>query len=61
MSDGVSEVTRTVNRSVLPERSGYFLGSRMVEAAIDAHGLEWTIRAHAQEIEALSSAAAATA
>ena len=61
LSDGVSEVTRTVNRSVLPERSGYFLGARMVESAIESRGLEWAIRASAREIEALSHAAAATA
>ena len=61
LSDGVSEVTRTVNRSVLPERSGYYLGARMVEQAIDARGLEWTVRASATEIEALSNAAIATA
>jgi uncharacterized protein YjaZ len=61
LSDGVSENTRTVNRSVLPERSGYFLGARMVEQAIDARGLEWAVRASAQEIEAAASSAAATA
>jgi hypothetical protein len=61
LSDGVSEVTRTVNRSVMPERSGYFVGARMVEPAIDARGLEWAVRASAQEIEALSNAAAASA
>lgn len=61
LSDGVSEITRTANRSVLPERSGYFLGSRMVESAIDANGLEWAVRASAREIEALDRAAAATA
>jgi uncharacterized protein YjaZ len=61
LSDGVSEVTRTVNRTVLPERSGYYIGARMVEAAIDARGLEWAVRASAQEIEAVSNAAAATA
>jgi hypothetical protein len=61
LSDGVSEVTRTVNRSVLPERSGYFLGARMVEQAIEARGLEWAVRASAAEIEAVSSATVATA
>lgn len=61
LSDGVSEVTRTVGRSVLPERSGYYLGARMVERAADAHGLEWAVRASALEIEALESANAATA
>lgn len=61
LSDGVSEITRTVNRSVLPERSGYFLGARMVESAVATHGLEWVVRAGALEIEALDRAAAATA
>ncbi|MEO5567869.1 MAG: hypothetical protein ABIR92_05225 [Gemmatimonadaceae bacterium] len=61
LSDGVSEITRTVNRSVLPERSGYFLGARMVESAVNANGLEWAVRASAHEIEALDTAAAATA
>lgn len=61
LSDGVSEVTRTVNRSVLPERSGYYLGARMVEPAVANNGLEWAIRANAAEIEALDAAAVATA
>jgi uncharacterized protein YjaZ len=61
LSDGVSEITRTVNRSVLPERSGYYLGSRMVESAIEGQGLGWTVRAKASEIEALANIAAATA
>jgi hypothetical protein len=61
LSDGVSEVTRTVNRSVLPERSGYYLGAKMVELAVDARGLDWAIRANALEIEALATAAAASA
>ena len=61
LSDGVSEVTRTFNRSVLPERSGYYVGARMVESAIDARGLEWAIRASAQEVEALATAAVASA
>jgi hypothetical protein len=61
LSDGVSEVTRTVNRSVLPERSGYYVGARMVEAAIEARGIEWAVRASAMEIEAIANSAAATA
>jgi hypothetical protein len=61
LSGGVSEVTRTVNRSVLPERSGYLLGARMVSAAVDSRGLDWAVRASAQEIEALSASAVATA
>jgi uncharacterized protein YjaZ len=61
LSDGVSEITRTVNRSVLPERSGYYFGARMVESAVEAQGLEWTVRANASEIMAIANAAAATA
>lgn len=61
LSDGVSETTRAVNRSVLPERSGYFVGARMVEAAVEANGLEWTVRAGASEIQAIATEAAATA
>lgn len=61
LSDGVSEITRTVNRSVLPERSGYFLGARMVEAAAENRGLDWAVRASAIEIESLNATAAATA
>ena len=61
LSDGVSEITRTVNRLVLPERSGYYLGARMVESAIEAHGLEWAVRANAAEIQALANASAITA
>jgi hypothetical protein len=61
LSDGISETTRTVNRTVLPERSGYFLGSRMVESAIDQRGLDWVVRANADEIASLETATAATA
>ena len=61
LSDGVSEITRTVNRSVLPERSGYFVGARMVESAVETRGLEWTVRAAADEVAAIANAAAATA
>jgi hypothetical protein len=61
LSGGVSEVTRTVNRTVFPERSGYYLGAKMVEPAILQHGLDWVVRASAAEIEATAATAAATA
>jgi hypothetical protein len=61
LSDGVSEVTRTVNRTVLPERSGYYLGARMVETAVETNGLAWAVRASAEELEALDASAVATA
>jgi hypothetical protein len=61
LSDGVSEITRTVGRTVLPERSGYFLGARMVEAAIDQHGLDWVVRANASEFEMVAAQTVASA
>ena len=61
LSGGMSEEARTVDRVVLPERSGYFLGARLVEPAIEAHGHAWAVRASAPEIAALARAAAATA
>ncbi|MBP6773802.1 MAG: hypothetical protein KA154_12450 [Gemmatimonadaceae bacterium] len=50
LSGGMSDEARTIDRVVLPERAGYFLGARMVEAAINARGLAWAIRASAHEL-----------
>jgi hypothetical protein len=50
LSGGMSDEARTVDRTVLPERAGYFLGARMVEAAITARGFAWSVRASAEEI-----------
>ncbi len=61
LSGGVSDHARTVDRLTLPERSGYYLGARMAEPAIAAHGLAWAVRASAEEITTLGNAAAATA
>ena len=61
LSGGMSDEARTVDRYVLPERSGYYLGARMVEPAVAAKGLSWAIRASAREISALAGATAATA
>jgi hypothetical protein len=52
LSGGMSDEARTVERVVLPERAGYFLGARMVEAAIAAHGHAWAVRASAHELAA---------
>jgi hypothetical protein len=57
----MSDEARTVDRYVLPERSGYFLGARMVEPAIEQRGMAWAVRASARELVALATAAAATA
>jgi Predicted Zn-dependent protease (DUF2268) len=47
---GTSEDTRTIDRMVIPERAGYFLGARMIEAAVERHGLAWCVRASADEL-----------
>lgn len=61
LSGGMSDEARTIDRYVLPERSGYFLGARMVEPAVASKGIAWTVRASAHEVLALAGAAAATA
>jgi hypothetical protein len=61
LSGGMSDESRTVQRYILPERSGYFLGARMVEDAIAERGLAWALRAGALEIVSLSDSAARTA
>jgi len=61
LSGGMSDEARTVDRHVFPERSGYFLGSRMVEPAVAARGLSWTVRASANEITSIASSSAASA
>ncbi len=61
LSGGMSEEARTVDRFLLPERGGYYLGARMVEPAITSRGLPWAIRASAAELTeaALDSVASA--
>ena len=62
LSGGMSDEARTVDgRYLLPERSGYFLGARLCEAGIDAHGLGWAIRASAAELSAYAYSAAVSA
>jgi len=59
LSGGMSDEARTVDRYVLPERSGYYLGSRMVESAVRARGLAWAVRASAAELADAGLAGAA--
>jgi hypothetical protein len=61
LSGGMSDESRTVQRYIIPERAGYFLGARMVEDAIVEKGLAWALRANAREIVSLSDSAARTA
>ena len=61
LSGGMSDEARTVDRYVLPERSGYYLGARMADAAITERGIAWAVRASATELGGLARGAAATA
>lgn len=61
LSGGMSDEARTVDRYVIPERSGYYVGARMVESAVNDRGLGWAVRAGAQELDQLARSAAASA
>ncbi|HLA91141.1 MAG TPA: hypothetical protein VJL28_12000 [Gemmatimonadaceae bacterium] len=61
LSGGMSDEARTVQRYILPERAGYFLGARMVDDAVAERGLPWALRASAIEIVSRADAAARTA
>ena len=62
LSGGMSDEARTVDgRYLLPERSGYFIGTRAVEAGIDARGLAWAVRASDLELSAYAHRAAVSA
>lgn len=57
LSGGMSDEARTVQRYVMPERSGYFLGARMVEAALAGMGLPRAVRESAATLCAAGDAA----
>lgn len=61
LSGGMSDAARTVDRVLLPERSGYYCGAELVERAIARHGLAWAVRADAGEVTAARYDAAQTA
>jgi hypothetical protein len=50
LSGGMSDEARTLERTVVPERAGYLVGSRLVASAMDAQGPAWAVRASASEI-----------
>lgn len=52
LSGGMSDEARTVDRTILPERAGYFLGASMVMPAITSRGFAWSVRASADELAA---------
>jgi hypothetical protein len=61
LSGGMSDEARTIDRHIVPERSGYFLGAKMVENAIRSKGIAWAVRASADEIMSLANSASASA
>ena len=61
LSGGMSDEARTVDKYVMPERAGYFLGARLAEPAVNEKGLAWAIRASADELVAVARGAAASA
>jgi hypothetical protein len=50
LSGGMSDEARMVDRYILPERSGYYFGARLVEPAMAARGAAWAVRAPADEL-----------
>jgi len=57
LSGGMSPSSRLALGRVLPERAGYYLGYRMVEALVAERGLSAALRASALEFEAADDAA----
>ncbi|MEO6443849.1 MAG: DUF2268 domain-containing putative Zn-dependent protease [Gemmatimonadaceae bacterium] len=58
---GTSDDARTVDRVVIPERSGYYMGARMVEPALEQRGAAWAVRAGADELLEIARNTAASA
>src|SRR5438876_4079844 len=48
---GLTAAARLMGGQVLPERSGYYLGSRLVETYVAEHGVASTLRAAADEFQ----------
>ncbi|MGA1309863.1 MAG: DUF2268 domain-containing putative Zn-dependent protease [Gemmatimonadaceae bacterium] len=61
LSGGMSDDARTIQRHLLPERAGYYLGARMVEGGGAARGTAGALRADAQELLAFTDAVVRTA
>lgn len=58
LSGGVGDEARTIDRQVIPERSGYYIGAQMVAPALETNGAAWSVRATADELLAAGAAAA---
>ncbi len=61
LSGGMTDEARTTERFVVPERSGYYIGARMADAAFTTRGAAWAVRAGAHEIVGVAESAAESA
>jgi hypothetical protein len=61
LSGGMSDEARTIDRVVVPERAGYYIGARFAEPAVRQRGVAWALRAPAEDIWGLADSAEATA
>jgi hypothetical protein len=57
LSGGMSPAARLVGGRIVPERSGYYLGYRMVESLVAERGLAAALRAPAGDFQAAEDAA----
>jgi hypothetical protein len=53
LSGGMSPSQRLVGGKVIPERAGYYVGHRLVEAIVAEHGLARALRATAEDCQEL--------
>jgi hypothetical protein len=49
LSGGMSPAARMVGGKIIPERAGYYLGDRMVEAIVSERGIAEALRASGEE------------
>jgi hypothetical protein len=61
LSGGMSDEARTIDRVVVPERAGYYIGARFAEPAVRQRGIASALRASSEEIWGLADSAEATA
>jgi Predicted Zn-dependent protease (DUF2268) len=59
LSDGTSDDARTIERHVIPERAGYFLGHSLVAPAVAERGIAWALRASTHALMEVGRTAAA--
>jgi hypothetical protein len=58
LSGGMSAAQRLVSGKVIPERAGYYIGERMVEAVVAEWGIARALRASVDECQSVAEHAA---